>query len=116
MDWGEMFQSAFDSTMNWLKSDSGANIAGKALEAAGGYLAQAEVAKQQAKAARELDRQRHEEEMELNDHIQQQKDDRSRWAMTGELPFDYTMRGDRGILTGDQDGKLANGVLPRMRG
>jgi hypothetical protein len=125
------FSSAFDSATEWLvgddgvlntatkwaKSDAGSEILGAAIGAGGEYYASKEIAEMQAKHAKELSRQEHEQRIQFNDHLQSEKDERNQWANSDLAELDYTMGADR-TLSGR--GVLATnpnvGILPNLKG
>lgn len=109
------FSDAFDSAMNWLKSDGGQQVAGAVAGAAGSYLAQSELQKQQQKNTLEQMNLQQQQKIDFSNYEQDQKNKLTQWADTSNLAgFDYNIGADRNTLAGK--GKLSGGVLNRMRG
>lgn len=98
------FSNAFNSAMDWLKSDNGQSVMGAVAGAAGNYLADSA-----------LQKEAYQQKIDFANYEQEQKNKLTQWADTSNLAGqDYTVGADRRNLAGN--GKLSSGILNRMRG
>ena len=111
-----MFYQAFNSAMKWLGSDQGSRVLGTVAETAGGYLVSRELQKQQNEYDLQQMQQEQEQRLQFNNHVQNQRDERSRWADSADLaPANYAMRGAMQPESLAGNGLASSGILPKMR-
>lgn len=80
----------FDSTMDFFKSDAGANVLGAATSSAGQYIVESELQKQGHKNARDLANQQHSFDIENTNLAQKLKDERNAWSTTPTSGLGFT--------------------------
>lgn len=102
----------FNSTMDFFKSDAGANVLGAAASSTGQYIVDSELQKQAHKNNKEMANLNHSFDIENTNLAQKLKDERNAWSTSPSTGLGFTFNDPEAPV---KTGLSGNGILSSLK-